>query len=244
VESTRSGSLPTWVPDWRIQGNARSPLTNLDYQNYSAIGRAIFRRQRIHDARKLSLRGVTVDIIGTLDEPTDSSLMNSFVETGVVYEYADQSMMVAFARTLVADINPSSRVKREERWREEDFFNVPEQSANENGITPFWKKAYEKILNGRFLRTKDRRIGLAPITAREGDLVCLVLGGEVPFVLRCSDDEYELVGECYVHGLMDGEGLLEAARRAQPGFNCGMPPGLYDWDEEPLPFKVEEFVLK
>jgi len=244
VELTRSGSLLTWAPDWRTQEDARKPFTDLDNRTYSATGRAIFRRQRTYDARKLSLRGVTVDTIVTLDKHTNSSLVNSFIETGGVYEYADQGMMEAFARTLVADINPSKHGKIEERWREEDFFNGTKQSANEDGITPFWAKAYDKILDRRFLCTKDRRIGLAPITACEGDLVCLVLGGEVPFVLRRSDDEYELVGECYVHGLMDGEGLVEAAKRAQLGFDCGMPPGLYEWDEEPLPFKVEDFVLK
>jgi hypothetical protein len=70
----------------------------------------------------------------------------------------------------------------------------------------------------RFFYTRGRRIGLAPINAYEGDIICLLLSGEVPFTLRCNGDEYELVGECYVHRLMDGEGLIEAAGRAQPEF--------------------------
>ncbi len=71
-----------------------------------------------------------------------------------------------------------------------------------------------------------------------------MLSGEVPFVLCRSGDEYEPVSECYVHGLVDGDGLVKAARRAQLGFDYGMLPRLYEWDEEPLPFVVEEFVLK
>jgi hypothetical protein len=42
---------------------------------------------------------------------------------------------------------------------------------------------------------------------------------------------------------MDGEGLIEAARRAQPEFEHSNTSWLYTLDEEPLPFEAEEFVL-
>lgn len=48
-----------------------------------------------------------------------------------------------------------------------------------------------------------------PPLSRVGDEVCVLFGMEVPFILRpvpgSSSLEYELVGECYVHGMMDGE---------------------------------------
>jgi len=241
VECTRPSLLPTWVPDWRVRDDAVKPFTNLDTQTYYATGKAIFRKRTTNDSRKLLLQGVTVDTIVTLENPTVSSLKDSFVETGRVYEYTDQGMGEAFTRTLVADINPSRYSTGADRWTAEDFVK---QSSNEDGIPAFWTKMYEQTSNRSFLRTKDRRIGLAPLTAREGDLVCLVLGAEVPFVLRRSNDEYELVGECYVHGLMDEEGLVEAARNTNPEFDYGMLPRLYEWDEDPPLFKVEEFVLK
>jgi hypothetical protein len=48
------------------------------------------------------------------------------------------------------------------------------------------------------------------MNTEEGDLVALLRGGNVPYVLRrCTDSEhkgsYYLVGECYVYGAMDGE---------------------------------------
>ncbi|PMD29684.1 hypothetical protein L207DRAFT_444914, partial [Hyaloscypha variabilis F] len=40
------------------------------------------------------------------------------------------------------------------------------------------------------------------------EIVCIFLGGNVPFVLRArNDSKYQLIGECYVHGVMDGEAL-------------------------------------
>jgi hypothetical protein len=51
-------------------------------------------------------------------------------------------------------------------------------------------------------------MGLAPGTARVGDLIGIFLGGTVPYVLRPNDDgTYSFLGECYVHGLMDGEDM-------------------------------------
>jgi hypothetical protein len=61
----------------------------------------------------------------------------------------------------------------------------------------------------RFFTTKERGfMGLAPDSARQGDLVC-VFGGQVPFVLRRNslDESTILAGEAYMHGVMDGEGM-------------------------------------
>lgn len=44
---------------------------------------------------------------------------------------------------------------------------------------------------------------------RKADVTCLLYGTNVPFVLRKVDrGRCTIVGEAYVHGLMDGEGIL------------------------------------
>jgi hypothetical protein len=50
-------------------------------------------------------------------------------------------------------------------------------------------------------------IGLAPTHAKEGDLVAILFSAVQPFVLRRRGRRYELVGEAYVYGIMDGEFL-------------------------------------
>ena len=63
----------------------------------------------------------------------------------------------------------------------------------------------------RFFVDEGGWIGLAPSGALEGDEICLFLGAQVPFVVRKrGDGKYRFIGECYVHGIMDGE-LMEAA---------------------------------
>ncbi|KAN0094266.1 HET domain containing protein [Hyaloscypha variabilis] len=71
----------------------------------------------------------------------------------------------------------------------------------------------------RLARTQRGRLCLVPAEVEEGDAVVLVKGGRVPLVIRYhrADQDgthtWKLVGECYVHGLMDGEAFdLDACR--------------------------------
>ncbi|KAF8189754.1 heterokaryon incompatibility protein-domain-containing protein [Pholiota molesta] len=62
-----------------------------------------------------------------------------------------------------------------------------------------------------FTITRRGFLGLTPDTARAGDLICVFQGGDVPFVVRPkSDDEWELVGECYIYGIMAGQAVKDA----------------------------------
>jgi len=55
--------------------------------------------------------------------------------------------------------------------------------------------------------TSHGHVGRCPPATRVGDLVCVLFGGRVPFVIRPRGDHYRFVGECYVYGLMSGEAI-------------------------------------
>jgi hypothetical protein len=64
------------------------------------------------------------------------------------------------------------------------------------------------ISGRRIMATETGFIGLAPPNAKPTDIVCIFLGAPVPIILRPhSGGNYNLVGECYVYGVMDGEAL-------------------------------------
>lgn len=48
-------------------------------------------------------------------------------------------------------------------------------------------------------------LGIGPAEAEVEDLVCILGGLQVPLILRAVEDHFIIVGECYVHGIMDGE---------------------------------------
>ena len=65
------------------------------------------------------------------------------------------------------------------------------------------------IAGKRFFTTRRGFIGLVPSRTAPGDLVCILKGATVPFVLRrqAAGKRYVLVGECYCHGIMYGEAM-------------------------------------
>ena len=68
--------------------------------------------------------------------------------------------------------------------------------------------AYKAAVRNRiFGVTAKRYMGLLPRGTQIGDLVCVFNGAPTPCVLRrrLDNDGYLLLGECYVHGIMDGE---------------------------------------
>ncbi|ROW04628.1 hypothetical protein VPNG_07397 [Cytospora leucostoma] len=65
----------------------------------------------------------------------------------------------------------------------------------------------------RLMVTDEGHVGMAPVRARKGDVVCVLFGCSVPVALREREGRgadgrvYELIGECYLDGFMDGEAL-------------------------------------
>jgi len=76
---------------------------------------------------------------------------------------------------------------------------------------PMWKDfsgSWGPANFGRRMVTTDKgHIGMALELSRRGDLVCLLFGCKMPVVLRPEGDYFRFMGECYVHGLMFGEGI-------------------------------------
>lgn len=79
---------------------------------------------------------------------------------------------------------------------------------------------FEKFYLHRCLfTTQTGYMGLGPWTVQTGDVVALVAGAAVPYLLRPSTATpgcWELVGECYCHGMMGGE---DTSGAKLPGLN-------------------------
>lgn len=64
----------------------------------------------------------------------------------------------------------------------------------------------------RMVTTEKGYIGMALELSRRGDLVCVLFGCRMPVVLRPEGDYFRFMGECYIHGLMFGEGIEDFQR--------------------------------
>ena len=69
-----------------------------------------------------------------------------------------------------------------------------------------YRPALELTVSRRPYLTQKGYVGLGHEGMQVGDLVCILQGGPVPFLLRRTEGgEYVLVRDTYVHGIMDGE---------------------------------------
>jgi hypothetical protein len=150
-------------------------------------------------------------------------------------------MREAFWRTLTADsifkgaasfgvIDNSSQIQRGVKPKKAfgqvaDLFTVGsidrelENIKSNKKLGPLasddFLRAVEVAIGPRqFFQCRKGWIGLGPPAAVKEDMVCILLGGATPFVLRpLGRDRYRLVGECYVHGIMDGEAMDDLSNR-------------------------------
>jgi hypothetical protein len=61
------------------------------------------------------------------------------------------------------------------------------------------------IRQRRVFRTKGGFVGLGPGSVEKGDYVVLCKGGKLPLVLREHGDDYELLGDSFIYGMMNGQ---------------------------------------
>jgi len=69
----------------------------------------------------------------------------------------------------------------------------------------FSKALYTSVNGRRFVVLANKYMGLVPAETQLGDRICVFFGSSNPIVLRAVGDQFEIVGECYLHGIMDGE---------------------------------------
>ena len=137
----------------------------------------------------------------------------------------EQSIEMAYRRTVTADLlpGPNSRLNTYETekgfpaytaWQQSGFPDpVPTEVLHEHDYY-----VTQVMSNREFFIAEDGKTSYMGITMgvpRDGDYVCVLLGGDTPFVMRPKGDEWHFVAEAYVHGIMDGEAM---SRTREPGF--------------------------
>ena len=102
------------------------------------------------------------------------------------------------------------------------YVGVEERKSGDEEVR--WKRYRDNaavVCNQRkFFFTHRGFFGLGPGALRKGDRLAVLLGSDVPFVIREAepdaldptmpvphDTKFKLVGECFVHGLMQGQAV-------------------------------------
>ncbi|KAI3325744.1 HET-domain-containing protein [Xylariaceae sp. AK1471] len=129
-------------------------------------------------------------------------------------------LMMAFSRAMVCEIDfarnrlPTellAEFPRYFQWAIDYAADKHDENVQHSAIMSNYSATIDDAIMSftgglKFCVTDHGRFGQVPVTSQPGDRVCVLVGGEVPFIIRPTGrGTYTLIGECYVTGIMDGE---------------------------------------
>ena len=98
-------------------------------------------------------------------------------------------------------------------WRTPpSWYNLPGLASTPDSLLyheGVWVVYSLYTLHRRLMISEKGYIGLVPIDCRSGDRICVLSGCSIPVILRQKGDYHILIGECYVHGIMDGQAIQQ-----------------------------------
>jgi hypothetical protein len=227
-EYEADNTLPSWVPDWRFQASFFPLEKFLDMDSfvtegvYNASGSLSGKCNTIESAQLL-LQGSILDYITEVWRVCEWNLSfggltceQSWMPTERDSKYpTGGTLMEAYNHTLLADVGRQNYDRDGELsrgcavdWELLDM-DKSKMTALERQRQSWMLIDVKAMTFGRRLfQTSRGFIGLGPAACNLNDNVCVLLGGQVLYVLRehCNIG-YEFIGECYVHGMMDGQAL-------------------------------------
>lgn len=231
----RDPAMPSWVPDWRIPGirhplavysrhrvDVDEPARDVE-RIYSASGdRALWQQHHLHlpviQGRKLIVEGFCIGTALTVCRPNNMETSSYPVGDTIksweprnldgIYAPTGETILEAFSRTIVADVAKQGHLRKRgykvdwNSWRSIGDYNRP--PSGQERRTEWGSLLFATV--GRCLVWSDcGYLCLAPGETKPGDWICVLFGGHVLYILRPVDKRLYLIGECYVHGFMDGQ---------------------------------------
>lgn len=278
VEKKDKPDLISWVPDFRYKDHwnfLHQPMQVFRGPNrvYNASGttNAIFIEKG--SSYQLTVRGIYVGTIIDMTEPPgnvtnnvaigarvlDGGQWHLFAKTcaiGGIYPATGEPIDLAYHRLRIWDQLPTEGLARRQRTSPPTEIPQPgpisyseamgglADSINEDIRMIILRKTTRK----RMFKTETGYMGIAHRSIEIGDKVFVLVGGEMPFVLRPLGANYfGFGGESYVHGIMDGEMLAIARAKKEDLANVNTNTKDLTWidslGDQPWPFETEELVL-
>ncbi|PGH27123.1 hypothetical protein AJ80_01079 [Polytolypa hystricis UAMH7299] len=227
-------NMPSWVPDWSANPNTLHPLIRRSNRLSELIAGDIH-----CTPTSLYVNGHIFDTITHASKIVTSAnelfILRNLIKTMKTRasKYPNgQSHNEALCRTLIAN-NANFRPCLQETERyffyllrdrmttvyipiiQQDFFTdleyLVKREVNDRK-EPYRREMRRTLYDRAFFMTQKGYMGIGPkgrTRVRVGDKVSILGGGFTPFILRRVEDYYTLVGESYIHGIMEGEFLNE-----------------------------------
>lgn len=214
---------PSWIPDPSVL-----PVRSIEWTHHNRFASrgAPLACEYIESTGLLHLQGIIVGRVKTKIGPF--SFGRGFTEEALsplkdFYRTLDISRRDKFWRTLVMDLDRTNALQRPNNYPAPAEFGTmcdtllgttaePDEEAshdhekrNLQSISLYLTNMYDSAQKRCFIELDSGCMGLGPYDAIPGDMIVILFGGDVCFTLRPKGDCYQLVGDCYVYGVMQGQ---------------------------------------
>jgi Heterokaryon incompatibility protein (HET) len=228
----RLPNLPSWAPDWSME--LRTPCASSPWINrFSASGNTK-KRQRLSivDPNTISLWGFIVDSVdetGILWDPNWLKPVDAYVAMAYlsqIFGFCRKSPRISEHNELhttarIAIQDAPRRTESYPNWPDavlRDYFEailifvkqIPVNAQSTEDTLDLQAHLYIRLLRALHSRrsfiSSTGYVGLCPHQSRPGDQICIFFGSKIPYIVRpLSGGFFELIGEAYVHDIMQGE---------------------------------------
>lgn len=236
AEHTGEIGLPSWIPNWlpKDEDKHLAEILPKFFSNEGEEAKQAFnacgglplssRPWSFGDDHSLHLTGACFDTVASVTDVADflhswtlESLLEAWLPTvptpAEQYPFVPGTWQDAFRKTIVIDV----RFLPTERGFSMVFPDDPdskEQAAFLDRLSEARPSFYKACMLKRLAYTSKGLIGLVRHETKVGDHVAVLAGSKVLHCLRdvvetqsSENPRYQLIGEAYFHGMMDGEAM-------------------------------------
>lgn len=235
---------PTWVVDWSAFPTINAFASALQCLRFQPFFQASGEKKMslgLLGTRTLELAGLLIDTVAHLGIPFTYTYQDvtdliaewqnmcgqiskrqgnvRYIGGGTVNEASWRTILGNLIQDgLGSDIRPcvSDDFSRYQRFLQ-DMGTTNGRYEGFDIYEGFGDSLIRALFERRTMITEKGYMGVVPLDTKVGDLIYVLAGGQVPYLLRPSHtaprpNTYTFVGPCYVHGIMYGEALAGAAK--------------------------------
>jgi Heterokaryon incompatibility protein (HET) len=223
--SLESNSLSSWMPSF--SDRVRRGYGWNSFRIFRASGDKSACVTTSPCGRVLSCKGIEIGRVNFVEGPFEN-LKSDFHNAQTILRMREKAREalrtmntnagtdMIFWETLIANIAATENVSTSLARAIQHFDGLENHVANadqaEQLVKPFVSHFVATLRFRCFFTTSNGHIGVGPWGVKEDDLAVVLFGADVPFILRShsSTAQYGLVGDAFVHGVMNGEIIAES----------------------------------
>lgn len=221
--------LPTFVPDFSAIGTP-IPVEHHGHSSFRASAHRPYISHGPQTLGQLNTRGKVVNrVVGLVFDALHTNLNDDAFAIDRLYptmlgilrgrmgarNQQNSSIDPAaerLIRTLTADLGGTwdrKNLASVDHVQISSIIDALQLPRSHQGVLSPWIQRFRaesrRCTSRSCLRLEKNAIALGPKSARPGDVIAIINGSTTPLIIRQKGHYYELVGQCYVDGMMYGE---------------------------------------